>query len=182
MKHKIIIRIKTLIVICLFTHGLYTMNNHTDYSIFNHPWLIAQVYNDSNELFFMSGYDQDQHLQADILNPEQHIDFWVRDEKSVKIASPTGIYSIYLTFYFDKNGQPKNTHAIFEKLQAEKVSNKIGPGIVFSKNVAIAPFGQRLTFRILLDNTVVLITDKEVTSGQTPFDPPLDEFRPPFSS
>lgn len=168
-------RFITVIILCSST--LTAMNE----VVYKNPYVVAQVYNESENLIFMSGHNENQLLHADILNPESKIDFWVRDEQPVKIST-RGIYWIYLNFHYDNTGYPLDTRLVFEKLETGRISNKIGPALVFRKQLPVFPFGNRVTFRILLDETVVMISDTQVLPDDTPLSSPEFPVRPPFGS
>lgn len=168
---------KYIVVIMLCSSTLNAMNE----VVYKKPYVVAQVYNESENIIFMSGHNENQVLHADTLNPESKIIFWVRDEQPIKISA-RGIYCIYLNFYYDNTGYPQDTRLIFEKLEAAQVSNKIGPTSVFRKLLPVCPFGKRVTFRILLDETVVMISDTQVLPDDTPLSAPEFPARPPFAS
>lgn len=155
--------------------------NAMDEVIYKKPYVVAQVYNESENIIFMSGHNENQVLHADTLNPESKVNFWVRDEQPVKIST-RGIYWIYLNFYYDKTGYPRDTRLLFEKFEAAQVSNKIGPVSVFRKLLPVCPFGKRVTFRILLDETVVMISDTQLLTDDTPLSAQEFPARPPFTS
>lgn len=146
----------SVIIISLSLFNLYGMTKT--------PSFIARISNESKNIFLMSGYNEENTLQSDFLSPGSKINFYVADEQTVKISSPTGIYLIYLHSISKKSHNPSadsssNFYAVFEKIKAGKVSNKIGPVRVFRKYFPFK-FREHLDFQLLLDDTLVLLTDK----------------------
>lgn len=141
------------------------------------PFFIAQIYNESKKLFLMGGYtqDTDNQLQVDDLARGEKISFRVTDNKPVKVGTPTGVYQISLHSYYTASGDPIHSHAIFEKLQDDRV-------LLFRKFFAINPFSEFLDFRILLDNSMVLLTAKEPVPEGIAMRRPAEAFTPPFTS
>lgn len=158
---------KLITVIMFYSIALNAM----DEPIYKKPYVVAQVYNESKNIIFMSGYDDDHALHADTLNPESKVHFWVSDDQPVKISTQ-GVYWIYLNFHYDKSGYPQDTRLIFEKLKAAPISNKIGPALVYRKQLPVCPFGKQITFRILLDETVVMISDTKTLPDDCPLNVP----------
>ena len=150
-----------------------------DVITYKKPWVVARVYNESENIIFMSGHDQDQILHADILSPNGQVAFWVRDEEPVKISA-RGFCCIYLNFCYDKEGYPQNTQLVFEKFGVAPISNKLGPYLSFRKQIPVAPFAEQVNFRILLDQTVIMATDKRHIQNEMPLNSPIDVIRPPF--
>lgn len=167
---------KFIVISILYGIALPAMDR--DQVIYKEPYVVAQITNESENIIFMSGYDENRVLHADTLNPDNHVNFWVRDEQPVKIST-NGIYCIYLNFHYDKRGYPQDTRLIFEKLETARISNKIGLALVYRKQLPVCPFGACIPFRILLDETVVMISDTKTLPDDCPLSTPALVVSPP---
>lgn len=146
------------------------------------PWFMAQISNESENIFLVSGYSSKTGLQADVLVPEKKVIFKVSDNQPVKVATGSGIYSIYLHCFFDKDGLPLKTCAVFEKIKAGKITNKIGPLLVFRNYYSIRSTAEQLDFQLLSCDALALLTPKSSILPEIALQHPPQIFFPPFTS
>ncbi len=168
-----------LVIVC-FTARQFVALEHEP--VYVQPWFTATITNQSESIFLISGYNHTDSLQSDILSPGRAQEFKISDDKKVQIATPSGIYQILIHSYFSSDGSPLNPCAVFEKIKAGQVSNKIGPVLMFRTYFKIAPFGERLDFEIRKKDAVLLITPKAPIMPETALQRPVQSFIPPFVS
>ncbi len=150
--------------------------------VYKEPWFTVHIKNESQQICFVTGYSKEQMLQADIMNPSTHITFRVSDDQPVNIPTASGIYRILIGTFFNCNGFPLKPYAVFEKIKTGKVSNKIGPVIMFRTYYSIAPCGEQLDFILSSADTLLLDTPKNPLLPEIALQRPTEAFIPPFSS
>lgn len=152
------------------------------------PWFTARIINDSKNIFLVSGFIDTQGHLSDILNPGRNIAFTVSvnnddlNNKAVMIPTNSGIYSISLHCFFDKDDRPLNTCAVFEKFHAGAAGNKIAAISAFRNYLPIKAFGQELQFRLYGNTLLCLQPPDAFIDQEIAFQRPAEAFVPPFTS